>query len=1247
MPRLTMTLLGTPHLSIDGITIKTPTSRAIPLFAYLALTQTPHSRETIANLLWSENNQAQGLASLRTTLWRIKSAGLDDWLIIDGDEIALNYEKVIDVDVLEFRAKIYKCATHGHPPSQVCLLCIPGLTDAVELYHGAFLDGLNLPKAQVFDEWRAQEGEDLQVRYINALERLSNGHRTLGDFNKAIQVSRLLLREDPYNENAQYNLLELLFITGQRAAAVNQFKRYRELLSRELDIQPSDELISLYKQILSKRDSTITFQKRGSPILLVADIENASAYWIHTGRKRSEFISTYQDIFRQTARRFGGYLLQKSDDKITLLFENGQPLHYAVTVHLKLRKANWGSIDPPNVRMVVCAASGEDGSNHDFSMDTQTAANLLSTCWGGQVIFTEQTSKMVTQPPGSRIRDLGFHTLKGVQAPVHIFELLHPHLPSIQHQSLDTSSSNLVNFPDLTPAFIGRVAELEQLARLTDTPDGRIISLVGPGGVGKTRLAVQFAAQVASRFPDGVYFISLASIQDPDFLPFILADTLKFSFYGTRNRLEQLCAYLHRMNALLVFDNFEQVRDEGSKFLAMLVGQTHYLKIIVTSRERLNLISEHPVDIYGMEVPDTVVVEHATSYSSIRLFHQNAKRISPWFDLEENIHDVIRICQIVNGLPLAIILASSWVRVYTCKQIAEEISKNLDFLTTSAPDLPLRQRSLRVVFDNSWRLLSETERNILQHLSIFPTAFSSTAAEKVCAAHMQLLVDFLDKSVLIFKNNRYEMLDTFRQYTHEMLQTNIEEFSTVKEKFISYYVAFCVEKSRSFNTDGQRQALEEMILEFENILTAMEWLIELQQWDLIDQVTLPVLTYYVMTGSFSRGREFFRHALEQLIKTNHSDNTLILASMQQLEAWMSIRVGFITDGLNGLSQSLESFRRINSPTHVMMGLMFLGDAYRLKGEPLVGREYIENAIKMGDEMVVSDTNFITALNANCHSIYGQILIDLGEFEQAVEHFQLSLDIHIRIGTRYGSLAPLRGLARIAYLRGEFTRSKNLFLQALDTATQISNTHNMAVIHNNLGSVYGDLASPNESHHHLVTAQKLCQETGDRRLMAVILNNLAYHQRRYLQHPAESIRTYHESIQIFADIGDLRGVAYSYYDVSKAYIIVGLFKEARDFCSRALQTAIIIDSIPLMLHALHGFVNLYANSGERERALRLCYLMENDPQINADTQKRVIVSRIELEAILSSETRNSARQWVVSKNLQDVIDQTLEMSQSGR
>jgi tetratricopeptide (TPR) repeat protein len=185
-----------------------------------------------------------------------------------------------------------------------------------------------------------------------------------------------------------------------------------------------------------------------------------------------------------------------------------------------------------------------------------------------------------------------------------------------------------------------------------------------------------------------------------------------------------------------------------------------------------------------------------------------------------------------------------------------------------------------------------------------------------------------------------------------------------------------------------------------------------------------------------------------------------------------------------------------------------------------------------------------------------------------------------------------------------------------------------------------MASSLESHHHLLTALNLCKETGDRRLLAVILNNLAYHQWRFLGRPAEAIRTYHESIQIFADNGDQRGTIYSYYDVSKAYLKVGLLGEAREFLSRALQTAITLDNLSLILHALHGYVLLFADLGERERALGLCYLLENHPALEHDTKKRVIVTRIQLETILPIEVIDSAQRWGELVDLKDVLDQIL-------
>ena len=207
------------------------------------------------------------------------------------------------------------------------------------------------------------------------------------------------------------------------------------------------------------------------------------------------------------------------------------------------------------------------------------------------------------------------------------------------------------------------------------------------------------------------------------------------------------------MHTLLVFDNFDHLSFEGGKFLALLLNKTSNLKIIITTRERLNLIAETIMEVHGLPVPPLENLENAENYSSIRLFFQNAKRINPGYKLENNINEVIRICQLVNGLPLGIILASSWVRVYKCSQIVEEIEKNIDFLAVSAPDLAPRHRSLRAVFDSSWELLSEEERLILRRLSIFRSAFTVQASQEICSASPKILAAFHDKSLLYFQNH--------------------------------------------------------------------------------------------------------------------------------------------------------------------------------------------------------------------------------------------------------------------------------------------------------------------------------------------------------------------------------------------------------------------------------------------------------------------------------------------------------------
>jgi predicted ATPase/DNA-binding SARP family transcriptional activator len=1238
MSQLSISLLGSPKIILEGVQVKAPTFRAIPLLAYLAITGVSQTREILASLLWSESNLPHALGSLRTTLWRLNSAGLGDWIILDRSEISLNYHKSMEIDVMDFKEKMHQCTTHGHPPSQICLLCISTLTEAVELYRGEFLYGINLSKAHLFDEWRMQQSEALTINYLDALEKLVRGHRTFGDFNLAIHYARKWLSQDRYNETVHHDLLQLYSITGQRAAAIDHYKGYKSFVSRELGIEPSDEITTLYKQILSGRTIASHSRKVKSPVILTADIEKVALYWSQAGIEKYQILFKYHNIFKETCQRFGGQILQESEDCITVLFENGQSLHCALTIHLKTKKTDWGSSDPPNIRMVLYSTTADDGHKNSFSTLTRAASNLLSISWGGQILVTEQTTRDVDLPPGSRFKDLGYHSLQESIGPVHVYELLHPQLPAIEHQPLQSYNPQLVNFPSPTHAFIGRVAVLNELSTLFESPDTRIISLVGPGGVGKTSLAIQFATHIANHFSDGAFFISLAPIQDPDLIPIILADALKFSFYGPRNLKEQLCDYLHRMNVLFVFDNFEHLRLEGAEFLAFLLNHTHILKILVTSRERLNLISETIMEVHGMRVPPSETAEDIEKYSSVMLFLQSAQRISPGLRLENNLSAIIRICQLVNGLPLGIILASSWVRVYSCPQIADEIKNNIDFLTTSAPDLAPRHRSLRAVFDSSWKLLTEEERLILSRLSIFRAAFTSHAAQEICAASPLSLAAFVNKSLLFQRqDDRYEMLETFHQFALSKLELIDEEFVATKFKFVDYYANFCIQKNQALNAFTQRQALDELISEIENIRISWNWMIDLERWDLIDKVKQPLLTFHAILGNFVQGKEFFRLALNKLNNLNDQTLVLIRASMQQHEAWMTIRIGYITEGLQGLSASLDIFRQYNSLLDIIMSMMFLADANRILGNIQQGKKYISDTLQLIRGIELPKINYVIAIIAHCQYILGMILIELGDFNQAELNLESCLLAHQKIGTHYGTIFPLQGLAKLAYFRGEYAKSRDLYLQALDIATSIYERHAMALIHNYLGDIYETLASPIESYHHVLTAINLCKETGDLRLTAIILNNLAYHNSKYLRLPSEAIRMYHESIDIFSDLGDLRGITYTFYDLSKAYLQVGLVEEALSYCIKSLQTAITLDSTPLILHAMHGFANLYAYKVDHERALRLCYLIENNPQIEPDTQKRVMVTRIELEANSPPEVIETANKWVQSTSLQDAID----------
>jgi len=331
--------------------------------------------------------------------------------------------------------------------------------------------------------------------------------------------------------------------------------------------------------------------------------------------------------------------------------------------------------------------------------------------------------------------------------------------------------------------LLGRDPELAAMERLFNNPQCRLLTLTGMGGIGKTRLAIEFATRQQSAFPAGIFYVPLAPINSPDGIVPTMADVFGFVFSGPNDPKEQLINYIAvqlKQPMLLVLDNLEHLlvqslsgeKQGAVELVSEFLQRLPHLRILATSRERLNLLGEWTYELHGLVVPPLEFSGKLEDYSAAALFMQHAMRTKADFDLTDTEQPaLIQICQLLDGTPLAIELAAAWVGMLSCQEIAQEIRSNIGFLTSSMRDIPERHRSLRATFDHSWKLLSDHEREALSRLSVFQGGFDRTAAEKVACATLPLLASLVSKSLVRRTDNgRYDLHEVIRQYASSRLE---------------------------------------------------------------------------------------------------------------------------------------------------------------------------------------------------------------------------------------------------------------------------------------------------------------------------------------------------------------------------------------------------------------------------------------------------------------------------------------------
>jgi DNA-binding CsgD family transcriptional regulator/tetratricopeptide (TPR) repeat protein len=411
------------------------------------------------------------------------------------------------------------------------------------------------------------------------------------------------------------------------------------------------------------------------------------------------------------------------------------------------------------------------------------------------------------------------------------------------------------NLPSQSTAFVGREAELAEIGTRLVNPGCRLLTLVGPGGIGKTRLAIEVARQQLTFFPEGIFFVSLASIESPAFVVPTLANVLTLPQTGQQDPLAQIINYLREKKSLLVFDSFEHLR-EGAQLLSELIARSRRAKLLVTSRERLCLREEWLFDVRGLSYPSPDVpeqrIENPTHYEAVQLFLNAAQKVQSEFSLNaNNSAHIMRICQLVEGMPLAIELAASWVRVLSCRDIARELGGGLALLSTSVRGVPERHRSIQAVLDHSWKMLSDTEHIVFSKLTVFSGSLQREAAASIAGASLDILLGLIDKSFLQRVNeDRFAIHALVKQFGNAKLRGNNDVWMQTRLQHCQYFADYLHQR---MSEPDNLQYLGEIEAEFDDIQLAWRFAVETEQLDRIQQLVTDLWSYYQLRSWYRAG----------------------------------------------------------------------------------------------------------------------------------------------------------------------------------------------------------------------------------------------------------------------------------------------------------------------------------------------------------------------------------------------------------
>jgi predicted ATPase/class 3 adenylate cyclase len=794
----------------------------------------------------------------------------------------------------------------------------------------------------------------------------------------------------------------------------------------------------------------------GTATFLFTDIEGSTRLLQVLGERWPTVLQDHNRLLRGAIREAGGIDLRTEGDAFFAVFRSAHSAVGAVVAAQRILAAySWPPEATIRVRMGLHTGEATVGGDDYVGLDVHRAARIAATGHGGQVLVSSATSELVRAnlPEGVGLRDLGEHRLKDLARPERIYQLTIDGLPAEfpPIRTLETPT----NLPTQRTTFVGREREVARVKELLRGPG--LMTLTGPGGSGKTRLALHTARELLDAYPDGVFVVELAPITDARLVPSTIADSVGARAEGRRPVLDTLRDHVRNREMLLVLDNFEQVLD-AAPVVADLLAASQGLRILVTSREPLHVSGEQELPVPPLSLPDTqrpLAPEDLAGYEAVVLFVQRATAVDPAFRVTEaNAPAVAELCLRLDGLPLALELAASRVKLLSPQSILERLERRLELLTGGSIDLPARQRTLREAIGWSYDLLDDTERALFRRLSVFAGGWTLESAEPVANPGAGLGPDVLDglgslmdKSLVrrmpaVSVADRFEMLETIREFGGEQLEAAGEAEAT-RARHASLFLEAAEVAEPHLRGLEQSRWLDELEVEHDNLRAVLRRAIDAGHAKIGLRMVGALWRFWHLHAHLAEGRRWADEVLKLPASSERTtERAKALTALGGLAYWQedlpAIRRAY--------EEALTIARELGDRSAEAEGIYNLAYASAYEGDLVTAAAMLKESMVMFEELGirrgVADSLWFLGVIARLEG-------DLPKSRAIAEE---SLRLHREAGDRFGTTDSLLGLARVALAEGDLATAASSFLEALDNDEQVGNRTGMAMVMDNLAAI---------------------------------------------------------------------------------------------------------------------------------------------------------------------------------------------------